>query len=74
MAEPTEKTLSAHIVGQQVHLEYEAGGRTGQASGTLEEVDDRGVFVSDGDASYFYLWRNIVRIGLGHKTPGERRT
>jgi hypothetical protein len=73
LAEPTE-TLSAHIVGQQVHLEYEAGDRTRQASGTLEEVDDRGVFVSDEHASYFYLWRNVVRIGLGHKTPGERRT
>jgi hypothetical protein len=72
MAEKTG-ALSAWI-GQKVHLEYEAGDRTADASGTLEVVDDRGVFVSEGDSSYFYPWRNIVRIGSGHKPPRERRT
>ena len=67
MAEPTE-TLSAWI-GQKVHLEYEAGDRTADASGTLEEVNDRGVFVSEEDTSYFYPWRIVVRIGSGHKPP-----
>jgi hypothetical protein len=63
--------LSAWI-GQKVHLEYEAGDRTADASGTLEEVNDRGVFVSEGDTSYFYPWRNVVRIGSGHKPPRGR--
>jgi hypothetical protein len=62
MAEPT-RTLSAWI-GQKVHLEYEAG--------TLEEENDRGVFVSEGGTSYFYPWRNIVRIGSGHRPPRGR--
>jgi hypothetical protein len=67
MAGPTG-TLSAWI-GQKVHLEYEAGERTADASGTLEEVNDRGLFVSEGDTSYFYPWRIVVRIGSGHKPP-----
>lgn len=67
MAQPTG-TLSAWI-GQKVHLEYEAGDRTADASGTLEEENERGVFVSEGDTSYFYPWRNVVRIGSGHKPP-----
>ena len=71
MAESTEP-LSAWI-GQKVHLEYEAGDRTADASGTLEEVNERGVFVSEGETSYFYPWRNVVRIGSGHKpTRGPR--
>jgi hypothetical protein len=52
MAEPT-RTLSAWI-GRKVHLEYEAGDRTAEASGTLEEENDRGVFISEGERSYFY--------------------
>ena len=67
MAESTEP-LSAWI-GQKVHLEYEAGDRTAGASGTLEEVNDRGVFISEGETTYFYPWRNVVRIGSGHKPP-----
>jgi hypothetical protein len=27
------------------------------------------VFVSEGGTSYFYPWRNVVRIGSGHKPP-----
>ena len=72
MADPAG-TLSAWI-GQKVHLEYEAGDRTADASGTLEDVNDRGVFVSEGEASYFYPWRNVVRIGSGHKPPRGRGT
>ncbi len=72
MAESTEP-LSAWI-GQKVHLEYEAGDRTADASGTLEEVNDGGVFVSEGETTYFYPWRNVVRIGSGHKPPRGRGT
>jgi hypothetical protein len=32
------------------------------------------VFVSEGDTSYFYPWRNVVRIGSGHKPPRGRGT
>ena len=67
MAQPTG-TLSAWI-GQKVHLEYEAGDRTAEASGTLEEENERGVFVSEGETSYFYPWRHVVRIGSGRKPP-----
>jgi hypothetical protein len=70
MADPAG-TLSAWI-GQKVHLEYEAGDRTADASGTLEDVNERGVFVSEGETSYFYPWRNVVRIGSGHKPPRSR--
>jgi hypothetical protein len=70
MAESTEP-LSAWI-GQKVHLEYEAGDRTADASGTLEEVNDRGVFVSEGETTYFYPWRNVVRIGSERKPPRGR--
>jgi hypothetical protein len=56
------------VVGGRL-LEYEAGDRTADASGTLEEVNDQGVFVSEGDTAYFYPWRNVVRIGSGHKPP-----
>jgi hypothetical protein len=52
MADPAG-TLSAWIGQKKVHLEYEAGDRTADASGTLEEVDERGVFVSEGETSYF---------------------
>jgi hypothetical protein len=52
-----------------MHLEYEAADRTAEASGTLEEENDRGVFISEGERSYFYPWRNVVRIGSGHKPP-----
>jgi ribosome maturation factor RimP len=72
MAESTEP-FSAWI-GQKVHLEYEAGDRTADASGTLEEVNDRGVFISEGETTYFYPWRNVVRIGSGHKPPRGRGT
>jgi hypothetical protein len=72
MAESTEP-LSAWI-GQKVHLEYEAGDRTADASGTLEEVNDRGVFVAAGETTYFYPWRNVVRIGSGHKPLRGRGT
>jgi hypothetical protein len=64
-------TLSAWI-GQKVHLEYEAGDRTADASGTLEDANEHGVFVSEGETSYFYPWRNVVRIGSGHKPPRSR--
>jgi hypothetical protein len=53
MAESTEP-LSAWI-GQKVHLEYEAGDRTADASGTLEEVNERGVFISEGDNLFLPL-------------------
>ena len=72
MAESTEP-LSAWI-GQKVHLEYEAAERTADASGTLEEVNDGGVFVTEGETTYFYPWRNVVRIGSGHKPPRGRGT
>jgi hypothetical protein len=72
MAESKEP-LSAWI-GQKVHLEYEAGDRTADASGTLEEVNERGVFVSEGETTYFYPWRNVVRVGSGHKPPRGRGT
>jgi hypothetical protein len=60
------RALSAWI-GQKVHPEYEAGDRTADTSGTLEEDNERGVFVSEGGTSYFYPWRIVVRIGAGHK-------
>jgi hypothetical protein len=66
-------TLSAWI-GQKVQLEYEAGDRTADASGTLEVVNECGVFVCEGERSYFYPWRNVVRIGSARKPPRGRRT
>lgn len=72
MADPAG-TLSAWI-GQKVHLEYEAGDRTADASGTLEVVNDRGVFVSERERSYFYPWRKVVRIGSGRRPPRRGRT
>jgi hypothetical protein len=73
MAEPTETPYAWR--GRQVHLEYQTGEGKDIDNGTLEEVNDRGVRVSEGDRNYFYPWTNVVRIGLGHKQrPGSRTT
>jgi len=71
MAEPTR--IPSAWVGQKVHLEYEAGDHTRTDNCTLEGVNDRGVYVSLGDSSYFYPWSNVVRIGLGDKPKGSSK-
>ena len=72
MAEPTG--LPFAWKGENVHLESVVGSSSDIDNGTLEEVSERGVWVSEGGKEYFYPWSSVVRIGLGSKTrPGTKK-
>jgi hypothetical protein len=72
MEEPTG--LPFAWKGEKVHLEYVAGDSTGTDNGTLEEITERGVWISEETRRYFYPWSSVVRIGLGHKKHSGTRT